>query len=120
MCDPTQKFSMSYLAANLSQEINGVSKLHGQVSRTILNPLWPGYLPWNHMGHVTNGVHYATWTANEWKAIRDRSAGPDELAADDARDLKVRNILRSKLIDRLVESLSGTKMFRNFIRQKKS
>jgi phosphorylase/glycogen(starch) synthase len=109
-CDPAQKFSMSYLAASLSQEINGVSKLHGQVSRSILNPLWPGYLPLeSHVGHVTNGVHYPTWTANEWKEIKERSSVPEELAADDAEIWKVRNVLRSKLIDRLVESLSGTK-----------
>jgi phosphorylase/glycogen(starch) synthase len=41
----SEKFSMSYLASNLSQEINGVSYLHGEVSKEILAPLWPGYLP---------------------------------------------------------------------------
>jgi len=65
-----EKFSMSNLAANLSQEVNGVSRLHGKVSREIFSKLWPGYLPEElHIGYVTNGVHYSTWTAPEWKEI---------------------------------------------------
>ena len=71
-----EKFSMSYLAANLSQETNGVSWLHAKVSRQIFKDLWPGYLPEElHISYVTNGVHYPTWTAPEWKAIESTVFG---------------------------------------------
>ena len=68
--DQTGKFNMSYLAARLSQEVNGVSKLHGEVSRKIFNVLWPGYLEEElFIGHVTNGVHYPTWLNRRWKKM---------------------------------------------------
>ena len=74
--DGNEKFSMSNLACNLSQEVNGVSWMHGKVSRSILGGLWPGYLPEElHIGYVTNGVHYPTWTAPQWKAIHARVFG---------------------------------------------
>lgn len=123
VCDPHQKFSMSFLAANLSMEVNGVSKLHGQVSKEILNPLWPGYLPQeSHVDYVTNGVHYPTWTANEWKEVHERVFGADFrthhydkkcfeniLQVSDREIWDIRNKLRGKLIDRIICSLSGTK-----------
>ena len=63
-------FNMSYLACNLSQGINGVSMLHGEVSKDVLSPLYDGYLPEElEVGYVTNGVHYSTWAAKEWKEI---------------------------------------------------
>ncbi len=62
--DPNERFSMSFLACNLSQEVNGVSWLHGEVSKDILGPMWPGYFKDElHIGYVTNGVHFPTWTA---------------------------------------------------------
>ncbi|MEA3478886.1 MAG: alpha-glucan family phosphorylase [Bacteroidota bacterium] len=65
-----EKFSMSILAAKLSQEINGVSKIHGKVSRQMFNDLYPGYFPGElHIGHVTNGVHLPTWTANSMRKL---------------------------------------------------
>jgi len=68
--DPTEKFSMSFLAANLSQEVNGVSKLHGDVSKQIFNNLWPSYFPNElHVDYVTNGVHFPTWASSEWKKL---------------------------------------------------
>lgn len=74
--NPGEKFSMSFLAANLSQEINGVSWLHGKVSQKILAPMWPGYLPEElNVSSVTNGVHYPTWTAPEWKAVHEEVFG---------------------------------------------
>ena len=73
-----EKFSMSVLAANLSQEVNGVSWLHGIVSQKILADMWPGYLPEElHVSYVTNGVHYPTWTAPEWKEIHSKVFGRD-------------------------------------------
>lgn len=62
--DPNEKFSMSVLACNLSQEVNGVSWLHGEVSKDILGNMWPGYFKDElHIGYVTNGVHFPTWVA---------------------------------------------------------
>jgi len=63
---PADKFSMSMLAANLSQEINGVSMLHGDVSRHIFKRLYNGYMSSElHIGYVTNGVHFPTWASTE-------------------------------------------------------
>ncbi|MFA6923446.1 MAG: alpha-glucan family phosphorylase [Bacteroidales bacterium] len=68
--DSTEKFSMSYLAARLSSEINGVSKIHGRVSQKMFSDLWEGYFPEeSHVSYVTNGVHYPTWTAGRWREL---------------------------------------------------
>lgn len=68
--DRGEKFSMSVLASNLSQEVNGVSWLHGEVSKDILGNMWPGYLPCElHIGYVTNGVHFPTWAATKLKDL---------------------------------------------------
>jgi len=72
------RFNMSYLAANLSQGINGVSMLHGEVSKDILKHLYEGYLPEElAIGYVTNGVHYASWAAREWKELHLKYFGKD-------------------------------------------
>jgi len=66
----SEKFSMSVFALNTCQEANGVSWLHGEVSKKMFAPVWPGYFPEElHVGYVTNGVHMPTWAASEWKAI---------------------------------------------------
>lgn len=71
--NPDEKFSMSVLACNLSQEINGVSWLHGEVSKEILGNLWPGYFKNElHIGYVTNGVHFPTWTASRLRRLYAR------------------------------------------------
>jgi len=71
-----RKFNMSYLATRMSQEVNGVSKLHGFVSRGMFNKLWPGYLREElFIGHVTNGVHYPTWIAEEWGKVYEEITG---------------------------------------------
>lgn len=76
--DVHEKFSMSILAANISQNVNGVSMLHGKVSQDIFSDMYPGYLPEElHISYVTNGVHYPTWTAREWKAIHSKVFGPE-------------------------------------------
>ena len=68
--NPDERFSMSVLAANLSQEINGVSEIHGRVSREMFADLYPGYFTEETpIGYVTNGVHYSTWTAKEWQKL---------------------------------------------------
>ncbi len=74
--DPNERFSMSFLACNMSQEVNGVSWLHGEVSKDILGGLWPGYFkPELHIGYVTNGVHFPTWTASNMQEIYKRVMG---------------------------------------------
>ena len=68
--DNTEKFSMSVFALNTCQEANGVSWLHGEVSKKMFAPVWPGYFQEElHVDYVTNGVHMPTWAASEWKAI---------------------------------------------------
>ena len=71
-------FNMSYLACNMSQGINGVSMLHGDVSKEVLKNLYRGFLPEElEIGYVTNGVHYPTWTAPEWKEIHKKYFGEE-------------------------------------------
>ncbi len=75
-----ESYSMSVLAAKLAQQINGVSKIHGKVSRNMFKDLYPGYFPEElHIGHVTNGVHYGTWTDSEWQALYKEAFGKDFL-----------------------------------------
>lgn len=70
--DHNEKFCMSVFACNTCQEVNGVSKLHGWVSQKMFAPIWKGYYPEeNHVGYVTNGVHFPTWTATEWRKLYD-------------------------------------------------
>lgn len=65
-----EKFCMSTFACNTSQEVNGVSKLHGWVSQKMFAPIWKGYYPEeSHVGYVTNGVHLPTWTSTEFLNI---------------------------------------------------
>ena len=75
--DVHEKFSMSNLAANISQNVNGVSMLHGKVSQDIFAHMYPGYLPEElYVSYVTNGVHYPTWCAKEWQPVHARVFGP--------------------------------------------
>ncbi len=68
--DKGERFCMSVFACNTSQEVNGVSWLHGKVSQEMFSTIWKGYFPEeNHVGYVTNGVHFPTWSATEWKQL---------------------------------------------------
>jgi starch phosphorylase len=68
--DKGEKFCMSTFACNTCQEVNGVSKLHGWVSQKMFAGIWNGYFPEeNHVGYVTNGVHFPTWAATEWRKL---------------------------------------------------
>lgn len=68
-----EKFSMSAFALNTCQEANGVSYLHGVVSRQMFQPMWKGYFAEEvHVGYVTNGVHFPTWAAKESKDLYER------------------------------------------------
>ena len=69
--DKSEKFCMSTFACNTCSWVNGVSWLHGKVSREMFNGIWKGYFPeeLSNVGYVTNGVHMPTWTASEWKSV---------------------------------------------------
>lgn len=115
--DWKEEFNMSYLAAHLSQEINGVSMLHGAVTRDMFACLWPGFLPEElHVGYVTNGVHWSTWTAPAWKKVYeelfegnfvDNQSNFDYWKriydVDDKRIWDIKQSLRSKLINAVKE-----------------
>lgn len=76
--DPAEKFSMSVLAAKLSQEMNAVSKIHGNVTKEMFNDVWEGYFPDElHIGYVTNGVHFPTWVAKSWFNLYKKEFGAD-------------------------------------------
>lgn len=78
VANPNEKFSMSVLATKLSQQVNGVSEIHGRVSREMFKALYPGYYTEEiHIGHVTNGVHYYTWTDNVWQQLYKSTFGKD-------------------------------------------
>ncbi|MCM1451621.1 MAG: alpha-glucan family phosphorylase [Clostridium sp.] len=70
------RFSMSVFALNTCQEANGVSWLHGEVSKKMFAGIWKGY-SWqeSHVGYVTNGVHMPTWAASEWKEFYTKHLG---------------------------------------------
>ena len=76
--DPSEPFNMAYLAVRGSGAINGVSRLHGQVSRRIFAPLFPHWpeheVP---IGHVTNGVHMSSWDSEETDALWTGACGKD-------------------------------------------
>ena len=73
------KFNMAHMGLRLAQRSNGVSQLHGRVSRTMFEELWPGFeaaeVP---IGSITNGVHGPTWAAPEWLELGREPAGSSE------------------------------------------
>ncbi len=76
--DTNERFSMSVFALNTCQESNGVSWLHGEVSKRMFQGVWKGYAPEeSHVSYVTNGVHMPTWAASEWKEYYAKTFGPD-------------------------------------------
>ena len=76
--DTEERFSMSVFALNTCQEANGVSWLHGEVSKKMFAGIWKGY-NWqeSHVGYVTNGVHMPTWAASEWKEFYAEKLGKE-------------------------------------------
>ncbi len=82
-----ERFSMSVFALNTCQEANGVSWLHGEVSKKMFAGIWKGYT-WeeSHVGYVTNGVHMPTWAASEWKEFYAEKLGENMFShQDDAK-----------------------------------
>ncbi len=76
--DESEKFNMAYLAIRGSGAVNGVSWLHGKVSRQIFEPLFPKW-PTSEVpvGHITNGVHMPTWDSKEADEIWTEACGKD-------------------------------------------
>jgi len=77
--DDPGKFNMAHMGLRLGQRSNGVSRLHGRVSREMFEELWPGFdaaeVP---IGSITNGVHGPTWTAPEWIQLGRELTGSPE------------------------------------------
>ncbi|SHF65363.1 starch phosphorylase [Jatrophihabitans endophyticus] len=102
-------FNMAHMGLRLGQRANGVSLLHGEVSRGMFNALWPGFdtedVP---ITSVTNGVHAPTWMSRDILEIAEREVGPDAVeegggwaALDKVGDdelWRVRNVLRGRLV----------------------
>jgi starch phosphorylase len=86
--DPREEFCMTVLALHLAAHYNGVSKLHGEISRRMWRRLWPG-IPEKEIpiGHVTNGVHTHSWLSDEYARLFERQLGPRWLEDYDDRDL---------------------------------
>ena len=111
--DTNERFSMSVFALNTCQEANGVSWLHGEVSKKMFQGVWKGYsAEESHVSYVTNGVHMPTWAASEWKEFYKNILGPtfmenqsDEntwapiLKAKDEDIWKLRMTLKNKFIN---------------------
>ncbi len=111
-----EAFNMAYLAVHGSHGINGVSKLHGQVSRHLFEPLfdrWPTEeVP---IGHVTNGVHVPTWESEPADALWSAAVGNDRWKGDtgsfekqieqvaDGKLWEMRNAARSALLNYVKE-----------------
>jgi glycogen phosphorylase len=123
--DPT-KFNMAHMGLRLGQRANGVSRLHGHVSRGMFNDLWPGFdesdVP---IGSITNGVHAPTWTARELVELGTQASSqgdPVEVEGDahfdgvdriPAGDLwSTRRLLRGRLVDEVRRRLRETALSR--------
>ena len=111
--DHNEKFCMSTFACNTCQEVNGVSWLHGEVSKKMFNNIWSGYYPEeSHVGYVTNGVHFPTWAATEWRKIYDKYFDPKFMSDQSNEEIwhgiyncpdeeiwATRQVLKKKLFD---------------------
>ncbi|KAA6336354.1 Glycogen phosphorylase [termite gut metagenome] len=120
--DKNERFCMSVFACNTSQEVNGVSWLHGKVSKEMFSSIWKGYFPEeSHVGYVTNGVHFPTWSATEWKQLyakyfdanflNDQSNEKIWKAIDnvpDAEIWEIRQTMKNKLVDFIRKQFSET------------
>ena len=120
--DHSERFCMSTFACNTCQEVNGVSKLHGWVSQRMFAPIWKGYYPEeSHVGYVTNGVHFPTWTATEWRKVyakyfdknyiydqSNESLWHSIYNVPDAEIWETRMALKKKLVEYIREKFAAT------------
>lgn len=121
------KFSMSILACRLCQEVNGVSRLHGKVTRKMFAYLYEGHFAEElHVGYVTNGVHYPTWTHKIWQELHAELFGDDfkydrsnpekwkpVYEAPNEKLWDIKNQLKNELIHEVKELLQRQMMRRN-------
>jgi starch phosphorylase len=122
--DPS-KFNMAHMGLRLGQRANGVSQLHGAVSRGMFNDLWPGFdteeVP---ITSITNGVHAPTWMAREILEIGERTVGAEVMASGggweatdsipDAELFAVKRVLRSRLVDEIRRRIRQAGLERGF------
>jgi glycogen phosphorylase len=99
----TDMFNMAHMGLRLAQRSNGVSQLHGEVSRGMFSSLWGGFdAPEVPIGSVTNGVHGPTWTAREMVGLTAGAAaagaGPELFGVSDSLLWEVRGQLRARLV----------------------
>jgi starch phosphorylase len=96
--DHMEFFNMAYLAVRGSGQVNGVSKLHGQVSRKIFRPLFPRWpqveVP---IGSVTNGIHVPTWDSAVADALWTTACGKKRWRGDRAVDDDIRQLTDAQL-----------------------
>ena len=108
--DDPDKFNMAHMGLRLAQRANGVSQLHGQVSRTMFDELWPGFdAPEVPIGSITNGVHGPTWAAPEWVQLARELAGSTEALREPSEWQRIEQVdfghiwwIRSQLRAKLV------------------
>lgn len=111
--DDPSKFNMAHMGLRLAQRANGVSLLHGRVSRAMFNDLWPGFdraeVP---IGSITNGVHAPTWAAPQWLALGRELIGSE--AAEPAVWERLQEVdpghmwwIRSQLRETLIADVRG-------------
>ena len=97
--DPSESFNMAYLAIRGSGAVNGVSRLHGKVSRHLFEPLFPDWpadeVP---VGHVTNGVHMPTWDSADADDLWTEACGKDRwLGTTETMERDIRHVSDARL-----------------------
>ena len=97
--DSSEPFNMAYLAIRGSGAVNGVSRLHGKVSRHLFGPLFPRWpedeVP---VGHVTNGVHMPSWDSEAADDLWTKACGKDRwLGTTEALEEDIRRVSDAKL-----------------------
>jgi glycogen phosphorylase len=119
--DDPEKFNMAHMGLRLAQRANGVSLLHGRVSRAMFNELWPGFDPEEvPIGSITNGVHARSWAASQWLELGRELAGSDSFS-DPGVWLRLKEVdpghlwwIRSQLRALLVEDVR-TRLHRSWL-----
>jgi len=119
-------FNVSHLAIRTSQEVNGVSRLHGAVSQKMFRELNPDYHHTeSHIGYVTNSVHFPTWVAGEWLEFYQKKLGEGILQQQSdkkiwqkiqkvpaAEIMDIRRLLKKRLLDWVRKHLADDLMRR--------
>ena len=124
--DDPAMFNMAHMGLRLGQRANGVSVLHGAVSREMFSGLWPGFDPAEvPISSITNGVHAPTWMSRNVLEIVERELGPSVLvegggwdAVDKVGDRElwqVRNVLRDRLVREIRRRLRDSCLERGMI-----